>query len=106
MIIQTLSSSVCLTVAASFNSPQLDHGGHGAVAEGVGGAASVREELPGFPDHREHFTSVGTPQLQQHVRSRCPSQQQSCRLSLTRHVWDCALHPCSASVTPTKHMKE
>lgn len=39
-------------------SPQLDDGRHGAVAEGIGGAAAVREELPGLQGHREHVTSV------------------------------------------------
>ena len=41
-------------------SAQLDHGGHGAVAEGVGGAAAVWEELPGLPGHGQHLTSVST----------------------------------------------
>lgn len=50
-----------------FISPQLDHGGHGAVAEGVGGAAAVREELPGLSGHGEHFTSVSAAHIKQHL---------------------------------------
>lgn len=33
------------------------------MAEGVGGAAAVREELPRLPGHGEHFTSVSTARL-------------------------------------------
>lgn len=48
------------------------------MAEGVSGAAAVREELPGLPGHGEHFTSVGAAHLSQSVthsialRSRAP----------------------------------
>jgi len=35
------------------------------VAEGGGGAAAVREELPGLRGHGEHFTSVGTAHPEQ-----------------------------------------
>lgn len=51
---------VCVSVSSplTLNSPQLDHGRHGAVAEGVGGAAAVREELSGISGHGEHVTSV------------------------------------------------
>lgn len=48
-------------------SPQLDDGGHGAVAEGVGGAAAVREELPGLQGHGEHVTSVGAAHFNTHL---------------------------------------
>lgn len=52
------SSIFLLSPLSSLYSPQLDGGGRIAVAEGVGGAAAVREELPGLQGHGEHFTSV------------------------------------------------
>ncbi|XP_077445929.1 stromal interaction molecule 2 isoform X1 [Stigmatopora argus] len=38
-------------------SPQLDGGGRRAVVERVGGAAPVREELPGLPRRRQHASA-------------------------------------------------
>lgn len=54
----SIKHSIITSFPLSSSSPQLDHGGHSSVAEGVSGAAAVREELPGLPGHREHLTSV------------------------------------------------
>lgn len=71
MLKRTVMSSLSSACPPSPSlSPQLDHGGHGAVAERVGGAATVREELPGLPGHGEHLTSVSTAQLDRYIPHR------------------------------------
>lgn len=74
------------------------------MAEGVGGAAAVREELPRLSGHGEHVTSVSNSQLEQPLWGLfCKLKIKSLQLGLDLSI--CVLLPSAGCKRQHKNIQ-